>query len=101
MNITIMPLDHSTLEEAIQHLQHCPLSPPTTVMPHAGCCALLQDYSQVVATHRQTGADITIVTHSIEEKDAGRRGLMRVNPDTGAHMLPEAQRLCSGKHESK
>jgi glucose-1-phosphate adenylyltransferase len=41
------------------------------------------DYSQVVATHRQTGADITIVTHSIEEKDAGRRGLLRVNPDTG------------------
>jgi len=38
----------------------------------------------VVATHRQTGADITIVTHSIEEKDAGRRGLLRVNPDTGA-----------------
>ncbi len=38
----------------------------------------------MVATHRQTGADITIVTHSIEEKDAGRRGLLRVNPDTGA-----------------
>lgn len=37
----------------------------------------------MVATHRQTGADITIVTHSIAEKDAGRRGLLRVNPDTG------------------
>jgi hypothetical protein len=37
----------------------------------------------VVATHRQTGADVTIVTHSIEERDAGRRGVMRVNPDTG------------------
>jgi ADP-glucose pyrophosphorylase len=42
-----------------------------------------QDYSHVVATHRQTGADITIVTHSIEERDAGRRGVMRVNPDSG------------------
>jgi glucose-1-phosphate adenylyltransferase len=41
------------------------------------------DYSHVVATHRQTGADVTIVTHSIEERDAGRRGVMRVNPDTG------------------
>ena len=44
----------------------------------------VQDYSHVVATHRQTGADVTIVTHSIEERDAGRRGVMRVNPDTGA-----------------
>jgi ADP-glucose pyrophosphorylase len=49
----------------------------------------VQDYSHVVATHRQTGADVTIVTHSIEERDAGRRGVMRVNPDTGA---PSVQR---------
>ena len=38
----------------------------------------------MVSTHRSTGADITIVTHSIEEKDAGLRGLLRVNIGNGA-----------------
>jgi len=41
------------------------------------------DYSHVVATHNETEADITIVTHSVEAQDAGRRGLLRVNPENG------------------
>lgn len=52
----------------------------------------VQDYSQVVSTHMSMDADITIVTHSIAEKDAGLRGLLRVNPETGSHMLAHACR---------
>ncbi len=43
-----------------------------------------QDYGQLIRTHREADADITICTNSVGWEMAPRRGLARVNPDTGA-----------------
>lgn len=43
-----------------------------------------QDYGQLIRTHRESGADITICTNSVDWAMAPRRGLVRINPDTGA-----------------
>lgn len=39
------------------------------------------NYANVMQTHRESGADVTIVTHSIGEEDAALRGLLRVSKD--------------------
>ena len=44
---------------------------------------LLQDYRDLLATHHETGADVTIATHSVGWGQARLRGLARVDPDTG------------------
>ena len=44
---------------------------------------MLQDYAQLVKTHRELDADITISTYSVSAKVAAARGLVRVDPETG------------------
>lgn len=44
---------------------------------------LVQDYMELLKKHREHDADITIATHSVGWGQATRRGLTRVDPDTG------------------
>lgn len=43
----------------------------------------MQDYVELLKTHRENDADITIATHSVGWTQANRRGLTRVDPETG------------------
>ena len=43
----------------------------------------MQDYGQLIRTHRESGADITICTNSVGWDMATRRGLARVNAESG------------------
>ena len=43
----------------------------------------VQDYMDLLKTHRENDADITIATHSVGWGQAPLRGLTRVDPDTG------------------
>lgn len=45
----------------------------------------MQDYAQLVKTHRELDADVTISTYSVSAKVAAARGLVRVDPDSGLH----------------
>ena len=45
---------------------------------------MLQDYIELLKAHRENDADITIATHSVGWGQANRRGLTRVDPETGA-----------------
>ena len=45
---------------------------------------VLQDYIELLKAHRENDADITIATHSVGWGQASRRGLTRVDPETGA-----------------
>jgi len=47
----------------------------------------LQDYVELLKKHREFDADVTIATHSVGWGQATRRGLVRVDPDTGAPLL--------------
>lgn len=46
----------------------------------------MQDYGQLIRTHRESGADITICTNSVDWDMATRRGLARVNAESGSHL---------------
>jgi ADP-glucose pyrophosphorylase len=46
-------------------------------------CVRVQDYMDLLKTHRENDADITIATHSVGWGQAPLRGLTRVDPDTG------------------
>ena len=45
---------------------------------------MLQDYIELLTAHRENDADITIATHSVGWGQASRRGLTRVDPESGA-----------------
>ena len=47
----------------------------------------MQDYSQLVKTHREQDADITIATYSVPEREASQRGLVRQDPETGGSLV--------------
>lgn len=44
----------------------------------------MQDYVDLLKRHRENDADVTIATHSVGWGQASRRGLTRVDPETGA-----------------
>ena len=46
----------------------------------------MQDYVDLLKRHRENDADVTIATHSVGWGQASRRGLTRVDPETGAHL---------------
>ncbi len=46
------------------------------------CC--LQDYADLLQTHRSNNADITIATHAVGLGQASFRGCCKVEPDTGS-----------------
>lgn len=60
-----------------------------------GMGLLVQDYGQLIRTHRETGADVTICTNSVGWDMAPRRGLARVNPENGGSRAGGATSLGS------
>ncbi|KAK9831226.1 hypothetical protein WJX74_008354 [Apatococcus lobatus] len=56
---------------------------PEEVVILSGQALYRMDYRELLATHRQAGADVTIATHSVGWGQAKLRGLARVDPDTG------------------
>ena len=44
----------------------------------------LQDYGDLLRSHRENEADITIATHSVGWKQASLRGIIKVDAATGA-----------------
>ncbi|KAK9794930.1 hypothetical protein WJX73_010196 [Symbiochloris irregularis] len=56
---------------------------PDELVVLSGEAIYSMDYSQLVKTHREQDADITIATHSVSQEVATQRGLVRVDPETG------------------
>ena len=66
--------------------------PPIDMHPERGAC-VLQDYGDLLRTHRENAADITIATHSVGWKQASLRGIIRVDAATGAPHDTRALRM--------
>ena len=47
----------------------------------------MQDYADLIQTHRQSNADITIATHAVGSGQASFRGCCKVEADTGRAKL--------------
>ena len=47
----------------------------------------LQDYSDLIRRHREMDADITLCSCSVPREQASNRGLVRVDPSTGAALV--------------
>ena len=58
--------------------------PPAHVLVSSGSALTSLDYGKLVAAHVASGADVTLATHSVPRAGAERRGLVRVDPATGA-----------------
>jgi glucose-1-phosphate adenylyltransferase len=63
------------------------------------------DYVELLKKHRAYDADVTVATHSVGWGQASRRGLVRVDPDTGLvenfQEKPTGDRLEAMAHASK
>lgn len=49
----------------------------------------MQDYADLIQTHRKSNADITIATHAVGQGQASFRGCCKVE-DSGQQSLPES-----------
>ncbi|KAK9844020.1 hypothetical protein WJX81_002055 [Elliptochloris bilobata] len=56
---------------------------PDDLLILSGQALYRMDYGQLIRTHRETGADITICTNSVDWDMASKRGLARINPESG------------------
>jgi glucose-1-phosphate adenylyltransferase len=78
---------------------------PDELLVLSGQALYRMDYGDLINTHRSTGADITIATHSVGWGQAQLRGLCRVDPDTGLvgdfTEKPTGKRLEEMAHASK
>jgi len=89
-------LPHAVLCHAMQgHAKLCyamlvmvpydtqPIMTITATTGNCGVCCL-QDYADLLQTHRSNNADITIATHAVGLGQASFRGCCKVEPDTGS-----------------
>ena len=63
---------------------------------HIVCC--VQDYADLIQTHRKSNADITIATHAVGKGQASYRGCCKVEADTGKHRMLTPYLLVAAVH---